>query len=275
MAVMVVSISASMNGRRDWHDLERPGRRFKRGHKSRYGTGVARIEHDAGPLESGRDLRKQLKPLAFQRGFPAGEAGDVSGRLVESCDDAGGNGIDHANEDDRDRPRLPLEGNGRRGIACHDDVGLQSDQLPRERSYPIDVTSRPTKVQSHVTAIDPTQVRKQLNERRDKRLQHGIVFDARNEHAYAPYAVALLRPRREGPSGSAAEERDELATIHSMTSSARSRIDCRTVRPSALAVLRFTAISNLVGNCTGRSPRWRHGERCLPGRLHRRASRRL
>src|SRR6516164_9030155 len=39
-----------------------------------------------------------------------------------------------------------------------------------------------------------------------------------------------------------------------MTSSARSRIDCGTVRPSALAVLRFTAISYFTGNCTGRSP---------------------
>jgi purine nucleoside permease len=38
-----------------------------------------------------------------------------------------------------------------------------------------------------------------------------------------------------------------------ITSSARSRIDCGTVRPSALAVLRFTSNSNLVGNCTGRS----------------------
>jgi hypothetical protein len=35
----------------------------------------------------------------------------------------------------------------------------------------------------------------------------------------------------------------------------RENADMRgTVRPSALAVLRFTAISNLVGNCTGRSP---------------------
>ena len=38
---------------------------------------------------------------------------------------------------------------------------------------------------------------------------------------------------------------------HSMTSSARSIIDGGTARPSALAVLRFTIISNLVGNCTG------------------------
>jgi len=42
--------------------------------------------------------------------------------------------------------------------------------------------------------------------------------------------------------------------LHSITSSARSKIDGGTVRPSALAVLRFTTISNLVGYCTGRSP---------------------
>src|SRR5215469_16017124 len=43
--------------------------------------------------------------------------------------------------DDRDRPRLTLEGNGRRGRVCHDDVGLQADQFLRECSYPIDVTA--------------------------------------------------------------------------------------------------------------------------------------
>jgi hypothetical protein len=37
-----------------------------------------------------------------------------------------------------------LEGSGRRGPACHDDVGLQADQLLRERWYPIGVTTVPT-----------------------------------------------------------------------------------------------------------------------------------
>jgi hypothetical protein len=37
---------------------------------------------------------------------------------------------------------------------------LQADQLLRERSYPIDVTAGPTKVDPHVAAIGPTQVRK-------------------------------------------------------------------------------------------------------------------
>jgi hypothetical protein len=109
---------------------------------------------------------KQLKPLASQRGLEAGEAGDVPTRAVEPRDDAAGDGLGHVPKDDRDRPRLPLDGNGRRGRACHDDVGLQTDQLLRERSCPINVIAVPTKVHPHVAAIGPTRVRKGLSERR-------------------------------------------------------------------------------------------------------------
>jgi hypothetical protein len=41
------------------------------------------IEHDCGPLETGRDLREQFQPLAAQRGFAGGKAGGVSTRAVE------------------------------------------------------------------------------------------------------------------------------------------------------------------------------------------------
>src|SRR6516225_2486846 len=63
-----------------------------------------------GPLEPRRDLGEQLKPLACQRGFEDGEAGDVAARAVEPRHEAAGDGIGHAYKDDRDRPRLPLEG---------------------------------------------------------------------------------------------------------------------------------------------------------------------
>src|SRR5262249_59949802 len=45
----------------------------------------------------------------------------------------------------------------------------------------------------------------------------------------------------------AAEQRDELAARHSITSSARSRNDSGIVRPSALAVVRLMTRSNFVG----------------------------
>jgi hypothetical protein len=59
-------------------------------------------------------------------------------RAVEPRDDAAGDGVAQPRNDDRDRPRLPLEDSGRRGRVCHDDVGLQAEKLLRERSYPID-----------------------------------------------------------------------------------------------------------------------------------------
>src|SRR5262249_12994863 len=64
----------------------------------------------------------------------------------------------------------------------------------------------------------------------------------------------LLRARRERPRGSrAAQKRDELATSHSITSSARASRLSGTVRPNAFAVLRLITMSFLVGACTGRS----------------------
>ena len=65
----------------------------------------------------------------------------------------------------------------------------------------------------------------------------------------------LLRPHCERPRRRTPEPCDERPAFdHSITSSARSRIDCGTVRPSAFAALRFTTISYFTDNCTGRSP---------------------
>src|SRR5215470_12541142 len=62
-----------------------------------------------------------------------------------------------------------------------------------------------------------------------------------------------LRPRRERPRRRAAEQRDELAPLHSITSSARASSVSGTVRPSALAVFMLITSSYLVGACTGMS----------------------
>src|SRR5262245_24433001 len=69
-----------------------------------------------------------------------------------------------------------------------------------------------------------------------------------------PHALALLRTRRERPhSRRTAEQRDELATFHSITSSARISNDAGIVSPSALAVLRLIVNLNRVGCMVGRS----------------------
>src|SRR5262245_20846817 len=58
---------------------------------------------------------------------------------------------------------------------------------------------------------------------------------------------------RERPRRRAAEKRYERASPHSITSSARCWRIQGTSRPSALAVLRLSTNSYLVGACTGRS----------------------
>ena len=60
-------LCVAMNGRNDWHNLACSGSCLQRGQINRC---VRRVdEHHYGPLEPGRDLREQLKPLASQRGF--------------------------------------------------------------------------------------------------------------------------------------------------------------------------------------------------------------
>src|SRR5262249_7672479 len=63
----------------------------------------------------------------------------------------------------------------------------------------------------------------------------------------------LLCACRERPSRSAAEQRDELAPFHSITSSARTNRVSGIVRPSALAVVRLMRSWNFVGCSTGKS----------------------
>jgi len=57
----------------------------------------------------------------------------------------------------------------------------------------------------------------------------------------------LLRARRERPRRRAAEQRDERAALHSITSSASESRLSEILMPSAFAVLRLITVSNLVG----------------------------
>src|SRR5262249_723840 len=65
--------------------------------------------------------------------------------------------------------------------------------------------------------------------------------------------VSLLRARSKRPRCRAAEERDERAAVHSITSSAGASSVAGTSMPTALAVARLMTNSNLVGCTTGRS----------------------
>ena len=113
---------------------------------------------------------------------------------------------------------------------------------------------RPTRVNRMLRPSAHPELLKSLPERRDAGLSFRVALGEGHQHADAPHAIGLLRARRERPrSRRAAEQRDELAALHSITSSARASSVGGTSRPSALAVLRLITSSYLVGACTGRS----------------------
>src|SRR5262249_2193303 len=93
-----------------------------------------------------------------------------------------------------------------------------------------------------------------LHKRLDPALCFQIILGVPHQHADTPHPLALLRARRERPRRRrAAEQRDELAAPHSMTSSASVSRLAGISMPSALAVFRLSTNSNLVGSMTGRS----------------------
>src|SRR5262245_29486352 len=106
---------------------------------------------------------------------------------------------------------------------------------------------------SDIAVLGPAERLETLAKCNDPSQHFGIVLGVWMQECDAPHALALLRARRERPRHSAAEQRDEVAPFHSITSSARRRKSRLIVSPSARAVLRLTTSSNLVGCSIGKS----------------------
>src|SRR5262249_23341631 len=103
-----------------------------------------------------------------------------------------------------------------------------------------------------VTALSPAELLQLLPECREISLIFPIILGKCHQDSDPPHSLALLRPRRERPRGRrAAEQRDELATFHSITSLASASSVGGTSRPSAFALLRLMTSSNFVGCSTG------------------------
>src|SRR5262249_18574076 len=107
----------------------------------------------------------------------------------------------------------------------------------------------PTSVDPQIATVHPAQFTQLIHKRCELRLGFRIT----HQHADPPHPLGLLRARHERPRGRAAEQRDERATLHSITSSARASSVGGISRPSAFATIRLTTRSNLVGCSTGMS----------------------
>src|ERR1700732_1023588 len=136
---------------------------------------------------------------------------------------------------------------------CQDDVGLHGKQFFRKHHKLICFARREQCVDVN-TRLRPSSAFEPLSEPRKACLHFRIILGGAHEHPNPPHALRLLRTRTKRPrSCCAAEERDEFAAGHSMTSSADTMIEFSKVKPSVLAVFVLTTISNLVGRSIGKS----------------------
>ena len=155
-------------------------------------------------------------------------------------------------------PRRP------RATGCGYDAHPPANEFGCQCRQPIVAAVRPAIFDRHVPALDMTGLASgpggtRATERVSIRRRGAEKPDHRHRR--------LLRPRRERPRRRrAAEQRDELAPLHSITSSARASRVGGTSRPSALAVLRLITSSNLVGCSIGKSAGFAPVESCRRNR---------
>src|SRR5262245_17645275 len=124
-----------------------------------------------------------------------------------------------------------------------DDVDLHSDELGCQLRQMVDGRSRPV-LDNDVLTFDPSEIAQPSQEGLKERV-------GRRRNSEDPDDLSrLLRASADRPAEPRSTEQGyELPSLHSITSSARSRIEAGTDRPSSRAVLRLTISSNLIGRC--------------------------
>src|SRR5262249_48886614 len=194
------------------------------------------------------------EPEALGSGFLAHgvDAGDVAAGPVEAGDEAERDRVAAGAEDDRDGGGRGLGGKRRfRNAGADDNCNAAADQIGCQARQALRFIIRPPIFDLYVATFKETGFVKPLAEcchQRGARLRRSRIEIADHMNG------RLLRGGGGWPCWRrAAEQRDEIAPRHSITSSARASRLSGTVRPSAFAVLRLIASSYLVGACTGRS----------------------
>src|SRR5262249_1239611 len=131
------------------------------------------------------------------------------------------------------------------------DVDFTANELCRDVGDAHWPCIRPAIVDRDDAALDPSERTQSLDKRSRPWSPERSV---RTHKPNGRQLRCLLRARHTRPSGCrAAEQRDELAALHSITSSALASSVAGTLRPSILPVSALMTSSNLDGCTTGKS----------------------
>src|SRR5215510_8239940 len=179
---------------------------------------IGRLLKDCNPSGFAYDLLQYFQPLHRQFRGQEGEPRRVAARTRQTCDQSAFQRVARSSHDDRDALRCALRGADRSGAADYDDIDLRPQQLADQRGYRFDIIAIMAKLVGDVAPFDIAEVAHPAHEF----LAEWIV--ARGSRPDVPDTrrlPRLLRARRQWPRSRAAEQRDELAAPHSITSSAR------------------------------------------------------
>ena len=215
--------------------------------------GDGSIPQHRHPFYARRDLFEQLQPFCADAVFERRKTSDVAPWVREAVNKAGADRIRHQHENDRHGASYLLQRSSGLLASGQDYVRRERDQFGRILPKTRYIAQGEAVVDLHIAALGPAQLLQLFQERSVARPCLRIVFGQVREHADAPNALALLRPRRHRPRRRAAEQGDELASFHSITSSARPSSGSGIVRPRTLAVIRLMISSTFTACWTGRS----------------------
>src|SRR4051794_2777954 len=148
-----------------------------------------------------------------------------------------------------DRARCPGGCSRRFSRVRQDHIGVKGDEFVYERGHAIEGTVGGAQDDVDVAPVNPTQLGERVAPLAAFRTCHTRSDEKHGEPRPADlcgggrHSRCHYRP----PDRGADEPGNDLSPPHSITSLALNRMEVGTVRPSALAALTFTAISNLTG----------------------------
>src|SRR5262249_6765529 len=201
----------------------------------------------------GENVGKGPEPFGSYLWVKLGHAGQVAAGSGKACDEPNLDRVDPYPEDDRNGRSRRLGRHCRSSAAGRHNHGhLTVNQFGRKHRQSIILAFRPAIFDLDVLAFDISCLFQSLAERTQADRVSGQVRRCAAEEPDHRHR-RLLRARRERPRGSAAEQRDELAARHSITSSARVRSMGGTARPMAFAAFKLITSSSCVGNSIGSS----------------------
>ncbi len=169
---------------------------------------------------------QQLQPLRPQLHVQRDHAGQVAARPVEAGDEAGLHDIDARAEDDGNRRGRRLGRRCRGPAARRNHAHAATNQIRRQSRQSVVLAVGPAVFDRHVDALDISRLLEPLMVGAQDVLAESVgrVAAEPPDHRHCRLRARGERPKKRWCCCRAAEKRDELAAVHSITSSARCRV---------------------------------------------------